>query len=114
MDVLDIMRDDRSLKPVSEWPASWRRYLSGFDIAEMFEGRGEEREMVGLLKKIKWPDKVKNLELLGKHIGVMAFKEQATHEHTGKDGGPIIQVNYTPEDYSKAQALLEKQLPDLD
>ncbi|WP_112197806.1 terminase small subunit [Rahnella sp. NRRL B-41462] len=76
MDVLDIMTDDMSIKPVSQWPASWRRYLSGFDLADMFEGRGEEREMVGILKKIKWPDKVKNLELLGKHISVMAFREQ--------------------------------------
>lgn len=89
MDVLDIMTDDMSIKSVSDWPACWRRYLSGFDLAEMFEGRGEEREMVGIMKKIKWPDKVKNLELLGKHISVMAFKEQASHEHTGKDGGPI-------------------------
>lgn len=28
MDVLDIMTDDMSIKPVSECPASWRRYLS--------------------------------------------------------------------------------------
>ena len=28
------------------------------------------------------------LELVGKHINVQAFKEQ--HEHTGKDGGPIV------------------------
>jgi phage terminase small subunit len=89
MDVLDIMNDDMSLKPVSEWPASWRRYLSGFDLAEMFEGRGDDREMVGILKKIKWPDKVKNLELLGKHVDVQAFKEQVSNEHTGKNGGPI-------------------------
>ncbi|MDF3788739.1 terminase small subunit, partial [Enterobacter hormaechei] len=70
------------LRPVSEWPSSWRRYLSGFDVAEMFEGRGEEREMVGLLKKIKWPNKVKNLELLGKHVDVMAFKEQVEQKVT--------------------------------
>lgn len=25
MDVLDIMADDMSIKPVSQWPASWRR-----------------------------------------------------------------------------------------
>lgn len=82
MDVLDIMTDGMSLKPVSDWPASWRRYLSGFDLAEMFEGRGDDREMVGILKKIKWPDKVKNLELLGKHIDVQAFKEKV--EHSGE------------------------------
>jgi hypothetical protein len=31
-------------------------------------------------KKIKWPDKVKNLELLGKHIAVGAFKEKIEHD----------------------------------
>lgn len=75
MDVLDILKDDMGLKPVSEWPKVWRQYLSGFDVAEMFEGRGEDRDMVGLLKKLRWPDKVRNLELLGKHIGVQAFKD---------------------------------------
>ncbi|MDI3301583.1 MAG: terminase small subunit [Burkholderia multivorans] len=85
MDVLDIMTDEMALKPVSEWPRVWRQYLSGFDLAEMFEGTGDAREMVGILKKIKWPDKVKNLELLGRHLGM--FKE--TVEHTGKNGAPI-------------------------
>jgi len=85
MDVLDIMTDDMSIKPVSQWPKVWRQYLSGFDLAEMFEGRGDEREMVGILKKIKWPDKVKNLELIGRHLGM--FKDKV--EVTGKDGGPI-------------------------
>ncbi|AVJ20997.1 terminase small subunit [Pseudomonas phage UFJF_PfDIW6] len=76
LDVLDILRDDMSFKPLSEWPKGWRQYLVGFDIAEMFEGSGEDRSMVGLMKKIKWPDKVKNLELLGKHVAVSAFREQ--------------------------------------
>lgn len=76
MDVLDIMNDDMSLKPVSEWPKVWRQYLTGFELADMFEGRGDDKELVGILKKIKWPDKVKNLELIGKHVDVMAFKER--------------------------------------
>ena len=95
MDVLDIMKDDMSLKPVSDWPASWRRYLSGFDVAEMFEGRGDEREMVGLLKKIKWPDKVKNLELLGKHVTVQAFKDKV--EQTGEMGLTVNIKRFTPD-----------------
>jgi phage terminase small subunit len=89
MDVIDIMTDDMSIKPVSEWPASWRRYLSGFDLADMFEGRGEDREMVGILKKIKWPDKVKNLELLGKHVTVQAFKDIVKNELVGPNGLPL-------------------------
>jgi len=76
MDVIDILNDDMSIKPVSEWPKVWRQYLTGFELADMFEGRGDEKELVGILKKIKWPDKVKNLELIGKHVDVNAFKDR--------------------------------------
>lgn len=76
MDVLDIINDDGKLKPISEWPKVWRTSLSGMDLAEMFESKDGERDLVGIMKKIKWPDKVKNLELLGKHVKVQAFKEQ--------------------------------------
>jgi len=82
MDVLDILAEDGSVKPISEWPSVWRTYVSGMDLAEMFEGRGEDRELVGLLKKIKWPDKVKNLELIGKHVNVQAFKDRIEHSGT--------------------------------
>lgn len=91
MDVLDIMNDDMSIKAISEWPSVWRCYLSGVDVADMFEGKGESRELVGILKKIKWPDKVKNLELLGKHVGVQAFKDKVEHS-----GG--VTINVLPED----------------
>lgn len=82
LDVLDILEDDMSFKPLSKWPKAWRQYLVGFDIAEMFEGQGDDRSMVGLMKKIKWPDKVKNLELLGKHVNVNAFREQVAVDVT--------------------------------
>jgi phage terminase small subunit len=112
MDVLEIVKDDLSLKPVTEWPASWRRYISGFDVSEMFEstGDGGARELAGFLKKIKWPDKVKNLELLGKHVDVQAFKENIKTEQTGM----LQVVNYSPDDYATAQKALEGKLTGLD
>lgn len=76
LDLLDIMHEDLSLKPLSEWPLSWRRTVSTVDVQELFEGSGDEREMIGFIKKIKGIDKVKNLELLGKHIAVGAFQEK--------------------------------------
>ena len=102
MDVLDILNDNMSLKPVSQWPKIWRQFLSGFDVVEMFEGRGDDREMIGLLKKIKWPDKVKNLELLGRHLGM--FKDRV--EHTGKDGGPIQHENLSDDPNEAVQVYL--------
>lgn len=76
MDVLDILNHDGSLKSVGDWPLIWRQYISGIDVSEIYEGSGDERKLAGLLKKIKWPDKLKNLELLGKHVNVQAFKER--------------------------------------
>lgn len=81
MDFLDIMKEDISgFKPLNEWPKIWRQYISAIDLAEIHEGYGDDREMVGILKKIKWPDKTKNLELLGKHVDVQAFRERVTHD----------------------------------
>ncbi len=84
MDVADILADDGGMKPVPEWPKIWRQFISGMDLSELYEGYGEDRVICGVLKKIKWPDKVKNLELLGKHVDVSAFREN--HDHRSPDG----------------------------
>ncbi|MGL9721831.1 terminase small subunit [Symbiopectobacterium sp.] len=70
MDVLDILLANGELKPMKDWPKTWRTTLSGMDVIEM------AGNSAGLLKKIKWPDKVKNLELLGKHVSVQAFRDK--------------------------------------
>ena len=67
MDVLDIMDENLNMKPLKEWPKIWRQYINNVESIELSDGEG-------WLKKIKWPDKVKNLELLGKHLGM--FVEQ--------------------------------------
>lgn len=77
LDVLDILRDDlEGIRPLTEWPKAWRTSISGIDVNELFEYSEGKKELSGLIKKIKFPDKTKNLELLGKHIGVQAFKEK--------------------------------------
>lgn len=75
MDVLDILNDDGSLKAIREWPKIWRTTLSGFDLSSTIMNMNED-SIETILKKIKWPDKVKNLELIGKHVDVNAFKER--------------------------------------
>lgn len=80
MDVLDIMDDQMKIRPVNEWPKVWRQYVVNLENLELTDADG-------VFKKIKWPDKVKNLELLGKHVSVGAFKDKI--EHTGPNGGDI-------------------------
>ncbi|MBL5913955.1 terminase small subunit [Enterobacter asburiae] len=87
MDVLDILNDDGGMKPIAEWPKVWRTSLSAMDIAtikttqaSLQKENGEAdlsvEDVEHILKKVKWPDKVKNLELIGKHVDVNAFKER--------------------------------------
>lgn len=76
MDVLDILTDEGGLKPISQWPKVWRTSLSALDINRIrMAGKDGEDDIESVLQKVKWPDKVKNLELIGKHVTVSAFKE---------------------------------------
>lgn len=73
MDVIDILDDELNIKPISQWPKTWRISISGIDLTEI-SGSNKEEKTISLLKKIKWPDKVKNLELLGRHFKLFTDK----------------------------------------
>ena len=102
MDVADILDDGGDFLPIRSWPKVWRTTLSGLDIAIINSGDTE-----AIIKKIKWPDKVKNLELLGKHIGVGAFTEKV--DHTSSDGS-MSPAKYDESMYKAAQAELASKL----
>lgn len=80
MDVLDIVDDDGMIKPVRGWPKSWRTTISGIDA---FSISGSPDVLV---KKIKWPDKVRNLEMIGRHTDVRAWENK-------EQGGSGLDVN---------------------
>lgn len=102
MDVIDIIDNDDTLKPIAEWPLVWRQFIQQFDVEELFAGKGDKRLKIGLLKKVKWPDKIRNLELLGKHIDVNAFKYIT--ELQGPGGGPIQTITTTMSAKEAAEA----------
>lgn len=79
LDIIDIMQDDLSgFRPLSEWPKSWRTSISGIDLHTIVSNDGEPIE--SLVKKIKWPDKTKNLELIGRHTKVKAWDKDEVKE----------------------------------
>jgi len=67
------------LRPLHEMPEEARRAIASIEVEELFEGRGEEREKIGELVKVRFWDKVRGLELLGKHLRLFS--------DTGKAGG---------------------------
>ncbi|PZP53765.1 MAG: terminase [Agrobacterium fabrum] len=75
-DLADLYDDDNNLLPVEDWPLIWRQGLvTGVDIEVLFEGQGEDRKEVGRVKKIRMSDRIRRLELIGKHVRVNAFQE---------------------------------------
>ena len=53
LDPLDLFNDDGSLKNLSEMPKAARCVITGIEVTEEFEGKGEDREFIGYTKKIK-------------------------------------------------------------
>ncbi|MEN9060016.1 terminase small subunit [Ponticoccus litoralis] len=77
-DLADIYTADGQLRPIHEWPLIWRQGLiTGVDVEEM----RVDGEAVGHIRKVKISDRIKRIELIGKHVDVQAFREQV--EQTG-------------------------------
>ena len=84
-DVADLYTEEGSLKPIHEWPKIWRQGLvAGLDVHQEYEYVDGQQVPDGLVMKIKLSDRIKRLEMIGKHIDVQAFKDKV--EHTGQIG----------------------------
>lgn len=70
-----------TFKTIDQWPLPFRRMLNGIDVQRitraMKEGDDEEiRETI----KVKFPDKLKAIELYGRHVNIGAWSNDAPAE----------------------------------
>lgn len=79
VDIGEAFDAEGRLKPIHEMPPDVRRAIAGIEVEELFEGRGEERQQVGCVRKVKFIDKKGALELLGKHLKLWVDRV----EHSG-------------------------------
>ncbi len=84
VDVREAYDEDGNLRPLSEIPEDVRRAVAGIEIDDRWEGKGEDATRY-TVKKLKFWDKNRALELLAKNLGLLVEK----HEVTGKGGGPL-------------------------
>ncbi|SET17061.1 terminase small subunit [Thorsellia anophelis] len=111
LDILDIMDENFNFKPLNQWTKVWRTSITGIDIQEL---SGNE-DTVSLIKKIKWPDKIKNLELLGRHINVQAFKEKRDVEITAEVIPPQMDLTrLSDEQLEQLKFITESAMPQSD
>ena len=76
-DLADIYNEDGSVKPIHDWPKIWRQGLiAGIKHQEFKDSEGNRTG--DYIIDVKVSDRVRRLELIGKHIGVKAFEEQVS------------------------------------
>lgn len=74
-DIADLYDDDGALRPVREWPEIWRTGLvTAVDVEEMTS----DGDAIGRVRKVKLSDRIKRIELIGRHVNVQAFRDQGT------------------------------------
>lgn len=77
---LDIRRafdDEGNLKPIKDLDDETAAAIAGFEVEQLFSGRGSERKRIGVLKKIKLTSKLGALDSLGKHLGLFKSDDQS-------------------------------------
>lgn len=77
-----IFNPEGGIKPIHEIPEEVRRAMSGIDVEEIWEGRGEDRYQSGVIKKVKFWDKPKAIELLGKKLQIWVERLEVNHTVT--------------------------------
>lgn len=97
-DVADLYDDKGNLKPIREWPKIWRQgLLTGIDVVEEYATVKGKRTCISRVKKPRFSDRIRRIELIGKHVGVQAFREQVGIGDP--DGKPLV-----PEEASRELA----------
>ncbi|KUJ83424.1 terminase small subunit [Microbulbifer flavimaris] len=72
LDIKDLFDEAGRIKPIHQWPDAWSRSISSFELKMPSEDDPHTASL-----KIRLPDKLKNLELIGRHSQVGAFREKS-------------------------------------
>jgi len=84
-DARTLFDENGNLKPPSEWDDMAAASVAGIEVEELFEGRGEARERVGNLHKVKRWEKTAALNALAKYLRITPDRI----EHSGPNGAPL-------------------------
>ena len=107
LDILDIMLEDHTgFRRLSEWPKAWRTSISGIDLMAITNSDNVE----ATVQKIKWPDKTKNRELIGRHVNVKAWDKEEQKTTITNNIMPVPTADSAEDWERQAQEQQEKAL----
>lgn len=77
-DMADLYDENGNLRSIHEWPKVWRTGLVvGVETVQERDGTDEDgKPQYVTVRKVKLSDRLKHVELIGKHIGVGAFRDR--------------------------------------
>ena len=79
-----LFNDDGTMKHISELDDRTAKMISSFEVEELFEGRGREREKIGVVKKIRLWDKNSAIDKAMRHLGLF--------EKDNNQKPPVVQL----------------------
>lgn len=82
----DAFSEDGRILPPREMPEEIQRAIATLEVREIYDRRGPNRVATGQAKRLRFWDKIRALELLGKHLGLFSEKLEVT----GRDQGPVV------------------------
>lgn len=100
-----LVYEDGTPRPIETLDDDTALGLMGIEVEENWNGRGETREIAGVTKKYKQADRLKALEIIGKHKKWLVERT----ESTGPDGGPINVAVVDAELSALAKELMERK-----
>lgn len=109
-DTAQLYDEDGQLKPIHEWPMAFRRGLvTGIENETIYKRVGDETRDYGRIAKIKINNRDKIKEMIGRHIGVQAFKD-----NVGLTGAVLVAHTVDVSKASESQLEALANLPLLD
>jgi phage terminase small subunit len=83
-DIGQAFDENGNLKPLKDIPEDVRRAIAGIDVDELYEGHGQDREQVGETKKIRFWDKNRALENLGRYFKLFTDRVEVVDGLAGR------------------------------
>lgn len=78
VDLATAYDESGKLRPIHEIPEDVRKAISAVEVEELYEGQGDERRWIGYTSKVKFWDKTRSLEMLGRHLALFKDKLEIT------------------------------------